>query len=164
MEPNTSDTTNTLGYFKAVGILHLSFLVGQLLFAAIAAFMVFSHSVPPSLPDATIIRIGLIALAILCIGASQFIYNKRISETHAGQSVDEKLSAFRAAMLIRCALLEGPSLLSIILFLLTGSILYLCLALAIILWFALQYPFRSKVLSEIGLDELSLTDGKSDRY
>jgi hypothetical protein len=164
MEPNASVPNNTGSYFSSLAILHMAFLMGQLTFAGITSFLVFSHSVPPSLKDSLALRIGAILLAIVGLIASQILYSKRLSEAQAGESADEKLTSFRIAFIVKDALLEAPSIFAIVIFLLTGKGLYLCVSGALIVWFALQYPYRSKVLSELNLDEVAMTDGKTDRF
>jgi hypothetical protein len=51
-----------------------------------------------------------------------------------------------------------------VIFLLTGHTIYLCFSAALIVWFALQYPNRTGILSELGEDELSVSEAKNDRY
>jgi hypothetical protein len=164
MELNNSQVTDNASYFTSLSILHIAFLVGQLIFAGVASFLVFSNAVPPSLEDSVALQVAAILLAIGGLVAGQMLYNKRVNEAQAAQTTDEKLATFRAVFIMKDALLEGPSIFALVIFLLTGKMLYLCVSGALILWFALQYPYRSKVLSELSLDELALTDGKTDRF
>ena len=152
------------GYFTSLAVLHIAMLVGQLIFAGVVAFLMFTHAFPPALSDALYFKVGVIALAIGCLAVSQHLYNKRVNDAQIGQTTDERLTSYRSAFLIRGALLEAPSIFAIIVFMLTGNVIYLAVSGALMLWFALQYPFRNKVLSALAIDELSLLDGQGDRF
>lgn len=160
-EAKGSDTST---YFKTLSILHLAMLIGQLLFGGVAAALVLSGSYQPSLPDSRLIQIAAIAVAVVGVGLSQFLFNSRMAIAHTGANLDAKLSSYKTAAIVRNALLEGPALFCITLYLLTGKLLYIGIAAVLILWFAFQFPVRSKVLSALQMDELSLAEEGTDRF
>jgi hypothetical protein len=150
---------------RALIILHTAMLIGQVLFCAIAAFMVLQVGMPHTIDDVQPLRIGVGILALGAIIGSQALYGAQMAKVAQQQTREEKLAGIRKAVLLRNALLEAPALLAIILFMLSGGLVYLGITSALIIWFALQYPTRSRILSAAPPDDLwSSGPSKGDRF
>lgn len=151
--------------FRSLAILHLAMLMGQLLFAAVVCILVFSGNLAPVIDDSQNIQILVGAIALAAIGGSQAIFNSRLSAARDKSTNDEKLSTFKTAFVLRNAVLELGALAPLVLFMLTGTMAYFYIAVALIIWFAFQFPVRSKILSAINIDELSPTQSNTgDRF
>lgn len=141
---------------KALGILHFSLLIGQLVFAAIAYYLVASGSMKPidMGTNTQFIVIGVAAIGLILVALSFSMYKKKILVIkESNQPAKEKLVAYRAASLIRWAMLEVPVLIAIIAFMLTRHYNFLILAGAILLLFLSTRPTASKAAAELSISE-----------
>jgi hypothetical protein len=161
METNVNNTAE--GYFKSLKIIHLALLIGQCLFAAVAFFLVSTNQFPPTLKDSSVLKVIGAATALVGLGAGYFVAGKMVEAAQNNSVMDEKLNRYRSALLVRYALMEAPALLNVVLYMLTGGLLYLGIAGALIVWFGLQIPEKGKCLTEMSIDEMRLQeweDGK----
>jgi len=76
-------------------------------------------------------------------------YKKKIQEALNTGTVSEKLSLYRAALITRCALLEGSILFAIITYLLTNQIALLGFAAGGLLLFYMLKPTKEKIAREL---------------
>ena len=144
------------GGTRALGILHFSLLVGQLVFAAITWYLHSSGTITlTNLGDhIQYIVIGVAAAGLLLAALSFYVYRKKIAALKESvQPAKEKLNAYRAACLTRWAMLEAPVLLALIAFMLTGNYNLLVLAGAILLLFITTRPTASKAAAALSLSE-----------
>ena len=149
-------------YLKSLKILHLAFLAGQVMFAAIAAVLVFTNLFTPVTTEVAILRFIVPGIAIACIVVSQLIFTSRLAAAQVAAEPEEKLNIYRTALILKFALIEGPCLLSTIAFLLSGNYLFLAISGLVIAWFAAQHPVRSKALAGMGLDEIGIMEWEQE--
>lgn len=140
------------GYFKALSILHLALVMGQVLFGAVAVFLRMSGGFNTDMPELRDVFIYLVPVVIIAaIIAGNTIFKSRLAAAKEKGSLTEKLNDYRAALIVRYALLEGPSLLAIIAYLLTGELLFICIAgMAIIIFFILR-PSKERLVKDLDL-------------
>lgn len=141
---------------KSLTILHFSLLIGQIVFGAIAYYLSASGSMKAIDlgKNAQFIAIGVAATGLILITLSFSMYKKKIAFIkNSSQPVKEKLVAYRAANLIRWAMLEAPVLITIIAFMLTGNFNFMFLAGAILLIFLSTRPTASKAAAELSISE-----------
>lgn len=140
--------------FKSLSVLHVSLLTGQLVFGAIAYYMQYTGSMGMTHLGVELkyILIGLAVFGCAMIAVAFAMYNKKVRELNGGnKSVREKLVAYRAANLIRWAMLETPVLLAIVAFLLTGNINFLIIAGVVLLLFLMTRPTINKAATELNM-------------
>jgi hypothetical protein len=141
---------------KALNLLHFSLLIGQFVFAAIAWYLSYSGTMKSMATGENIkyIVMGVSALGLLMVILSFSLYKKKIEDLrNSGIATKDKLMSYRAANLIRWAMLEAPVLLAIIAFMLTGHFNFLLLAAAILILFISTKPTASKTAAELGISE-----------
>ena len=97
-----------------------------------------------------VIVITLIAATGFVLGS--FIFRKRIADS-MGKSIIEKLVIYRQATIVRFALLEGPGLISILFFFLTGNYLYMVITGAMVLFMILNRPNDDMIARHLMLTE-----------
>ena len=141
---------------KTLTILHFSLLVGQIVFAAIAYYLFASGTMKAvtTTDNAKYIVMGVSAFGLLMVILSFAVYKKK-TETIRNSIVSnrDKLVGYRAANLIRWAMLEAPVLVAIIAFMLTGHYNFLMLAGAVLVLFVSTRPTVSKAAAELGISE-----------
>lgn len=141
---------------KALTVLHFSLLIGQIVFAAIAWYLFSSGTMKAIAVGENIkyIVMGVGAVGLLMVILSFHLYKKKIEALRtSANTTKEKLLAYRAASIIRWAMLEAPVLLAIIAFMLTGHYNFLMLAAAILILFISTRPTVPKASAELGIAE-----------
>ncbi|MFT3937169.1 MAG: hypothetical protein QM726_26390 [Chitinophagaceae bacterium] len=141
-------------YLKSLKILHTALLAGQAAFLLIVIFLkqVRAMSAPAASLDKAL-QVAAVAIAfVACFFATKTFKNKLLAIRDA-EKLEDKTEQYRAASIIQWATLEAPSLFSIICFFLTGNYAFVALAVALILFFALQMPSRLKTMLHLQLSE-----------
>jgi prolipoprotein diacylglyceryltransferase len=150
MEINSQTSSE---YFKSLRIIHLAMIAGQILFASIAIFVTQKGITSPDSQELKFIL--TIIVPIFIIGGfvgSIIIYNKKIKAISQKNNLKEILTDYKAALVSRYAMLEGPSFFAIIAYTLTHNILFMGLAAMVILSFTMISPSKEKTIEELKLD------------
>jgi hypothetical protein len=146
---------------KALNIIHKGLLAVQVMFAALAAYLLYSGSVFPTAAELDR-TLQIVALAITTAGvfAGFTIFKKKLGQIRDMQgNAKEKFDQYRSACIMQWALMEGPAIFCIICFFLTGNYAFLAVAAFVIVLFAMTGPSKLKIqlqlqISEAELDEL----------
>ncbi len=137
---------------KQSQIICSALIIGQLFFLAVAIYLVIQTGASfgeASLGDIFIYIIPLFAAT--SIAASYFVFKNKLNKLKQSQSLEQKLVEYRAAQIIRWALLEGPSFLTIIAFLLTGQFLFVGIVAIIIMFFIPTFPSAARLDQDLEL-------------
>ena len=142
-------TNNT--YLRVLNILFFALFAGQILFFAIAFYLVriggFEYR--PDLDP--VFRYIVPAAALLFPAAGFFFFSKQLKSLPPELPLDQKLFRYRGAWIFKMASIEGPAMLAIIVFLLTRNYAYAVIAGAIIIAFLLNKPQAHKIIRELNL-------------
>ncbi|RWY57116.1 hypothetical protein [Mucilaginibacter gilvus] len=132
-------------FLRTITIIHLALAAGQVLFGIVVL----------SLNKRIIINVrdtrdplvyAVPALAIICFVLSGFLYKKVLSGgIRPDSTLKGKLMMYQTALIIRLALLEGPSLFGIVAFFLTGSLFFLLISLVLIGYFIYIRPTKDNI-------------------
>lgn len=149
---------NFAEYLKSLRALYLALLAGQLLSLAVC------YTLHPSrmelLPDdGMAVRIPVLIVVLFISGF--FLGRNRVRAASRLPDLKEKMMAFRAAALVRWALIEGGVLVAAIFFFLSRNLLLFIAALAGSLLFLMFTPARNRIIGELGLsaeDQAMLDD------
>lgn len=142
-EPNDHD-------IKALNIVWLGLLAGQLLFALIVIFMIYSGTVAVVPGMQEIFFILALVSAALGIMIGNRIFKSRLQIIKQQPSMQEKMTLYKAALITKLALFEGPSLFAIICYFITGDIKLLIPAGVIVLLFIMSRPSKEKIMADLG--------------
>lgn len=143
---------NTNQFFRTLNILHLAMMAGVGFFLAIVTFMHQSAQIEKIIEadEMLLVVIALVfAFAQFMLGTT--LFNKRLQEIKMNDALEDKLSAYRSAFIIRMALLEGAGFLAVVLYMLSASYFLLGIGLALLFAMLLVRPVRSKVASDLHL-------------
>jgi len=148
---------------KTLSIIHMALAAGQILFAAVT--FIIPKSQEKGAANDMLIYIAPV-LAITCFIAGHFLFLKLLSNIRRDTPLKAKLIAYQSATIIRLALLQGPSLFSIIGFLLTGKLIFLAIVGALVAYFIYVRPSRQKIEDDLNLDyeEKAELDGTDKVY
>ncbi len=137
-------------YLKTVSIIHLALLIGQAMFATVV--FIQSGSTKIVFNDASDSYFFIvIGLAVGGFAASNFLFKQNLNKANEQTDIKSKLAKYQSALIIRYALLEGPSLFGIVVYLLTGNLFYLIVSIVIMLYFLSLMPTKEKIKEELQL-------------
>jgi hypothetical protein len=141
----------TQQYFKALSVLHFALITGVTLFIVIAYFLrgAIAHGNNEAL--ANIFQYIVPVLAFICIAAGNVLYKKRVNDIKNKKNLAEKLNDYRAAFILRDALLEGAALFAIIAYMLCSELILLGVAILLVLIFVFIKPTKDKLIKDLEL-------------
>ncbi len=142
--------TNLKELYNSIKILPLALMAGLSMISAIMIFLKQGDKMTGGEGDYLPILMALVAGAGFVFGS--YIFRKRIADS-MGKSMIEKLVVYRQAMIVRFALLEGPGLLSVIMFFLTSNYLYMIITGTIVLFMILNRPTDDMIAQNLMLTE-----------
>lgn len=139
-------------FLKTMRIIFFALLAGQLIFIAIAFFIVTNNPPQSQADDMFNIIVPILVGSGLFI--SNFMFRQLLGKIKYDSSFEIKLEAYRSALIIRYALLEGPSIFSTVAFLLSGNIIFLAFSGVMILAFMMNMPNRNKATQDLNLSSI----------
>ncbi len=141
-------------YFRILAIIHIALMIGVAFFASIAYFMVYNVGFEP-IDGETSYALKLLTPMLMLLGvlANPFVKLYRINKLRLETDLNNKLAGYRAATIVRLALLEGPALFTVIAFLLTGDTNFLLYTSFMLLLFAMTRPTLERAIKELKLNE-----------
>jgi len=144
---------------KALPIIHLALLMGQVLFAVVAYFITPQKGFSVNGND-PFIFVGP-ALAIGGFIGGNLIFKQTLAKIAPDATLAQKVTAYQTAFIIRAALLEGPSLFCVVAYMNSGNLFFLFVMALIVVYFITLRPTKDKVVADLNLDynEKALLDG-----
>jgi hypothetical protein len=145
---------------KALLILHKAMLAGQVIFALISFYIVYTGLFTPGLFYLNqVLQVAAIAIIAGGLYIGNLLFKKKLSRAREMEkAVKEKFELYRSACLLQWALIEGPCLFVIICFLLTANYAFLTLAVVLILAFAMMAPSMVKIVFYLKLTEEEIAE------
>jgi len=138
---------------KAIRILYLAMLAGQVVFAAIVTTLVETGILSRGLDSVTLVmQIAIFVFAAISIPASFILFRKRMADIGPEEDLGKKIEKYRAALILRMALCEFPTLFAIIAYFVTTNRSFLWMILLLIGNFVLIYPTRDKIIEQLQLN------------
>jgi hypothetical protein len=147
---------NTL---KILKIMHKALLIGQVLFTAVCAYLVYAKIWLPVATELNkVLQVAALAAAAGGIYGGMFLFKKKLAEIGSMQEAKEKFAAYRSACLLQWALMEGPSLFCTISFFITGNYAFLALVIAIAFVFTMTAPSKLKMQLQLQASEAEMEE------
>ena len=147
---------NVKEYFKMLSVMHIALIIGQLFFLIIAVFLLSTGKMEAYLPEMR--NAFLLIVAFVTIGGiygGDYLYSKQLETIKQLNDFKQQFTSMKTLIIVRLILLEGPSVLSVVFYIITGSWMFLIITLLIILFFFYQKPNKEKIISDMDLsDEL----------
>lgn len=137
---------------KQSQIICAALIMGQLLFLGIAFFILNQNG--KGLGDKELVEVLYFVVAALVVGSvsgSFMVFRSKLASLKVLENLQQKIAQYRAAQIIRWALLEGPSFFSIIAYILTGDIVFAVVSIAIIVLFIPTFPSKGRFEKEMEL-------------
>jgi len=147
-ESNTASSN----FLKTTSIIYFALLAGQLAFMAVAYSIGSDLKMTDdirSLNDMLLMVVPFVALG--GISASFMMFKMQLSKIEKEIPLSNRLNGYRSALIVRYALLEGPSLFAIASFLLVGNLIFLGISGIIILIFIYLRPTKDSIIKDLEL-------------
>jgi hypothetical protein len=137
------------GFLKTISIIYFALIAGQLMFIVVAFFSVSDN--PPQNQDYDNFNIVVPIIVGSGLFLSNLIFKQLISKIKDNFTFQKKIEAYRSALIIKYALLEGPSIFSTAIFLISGNFMFLAFSAVMILAFLINFPSRNKAVQDLNL-------------
>lgn len=139
-------------FLKTITLIYYALLAGQIMFLAVA-YLLNSNQISSKKHEMYDIFIIIVPILIGSgLFLSNFIFKMLIGKIEQNTSIENKLMTYRSALIIKYALMEGPSLFAIVAFLISGNAIFLAFSAVMILAFILQRPNRDKIVQNLNLN------------
>jgi hypothetical protein len=156
-----SDSQKYKPEIRTFRLIHFAMVIGQFFFIAIVLFLVFTSKLEENNNDLNAVFICLVPfLAVVGLISSISTFRIRLRVARSEPVLIEKLTEYRSALIIRYAIIEGVSIFSIVISMVTGKLLYLGIAAILVLYFLALAPTAERVAHDLELtpdDKLKIT-------
>lgn len=138
------------GFLKLISIIHLALLGGQMVFGIVAfaqstkMYFDIKNNGDPFIFIAPLLAIGGIV-------AGNLIFKQLLIALESKVSLSEKMMGYQTALIIRFALLEGPSLFGIVAYMISGNLFFLAITVMLMLYFLSLRPTKDKMENDLNL-------------
>jgi hypothetical protein len=149
---------NFAQYLRALQIMFFALFAGSTIVLIMFYFMAPDGSESLS-GDGFIMYIPLVMLTL--IAGAFYLGRNRIEAARQLRDLKQKMTAYRAALILRWALIEGSVLMTSVFFFLTRDIQLLIVAGVGIVIFALFFPSRERIITDLelsGSEQAALDD------
>ena len=134
-------------------IIWAALIMGMLFFGAISVYLVTSGGMKVDQIEQFDVLIYIVPLlAVVSVFAGFFVFNQKLTAIREKTDAIAKIAEYRGVLIIRWALLEGPAFFAIVSYLLTGNVVLLGIAVAIITIFILLIPSKAKLEADLEIN------------
>lgn len=140
--------------YSVIKLMHTAMLTAQVFFAGIVFYLVYSKTVEPVLSSQEkLLQAAALLFAAGAIFGGARLFKKKLTliKEEPLAAAAQKLSSYRTACIIQWALVEAATFICVICLFLTGNYAFLALAGALIIYFALQAPLKTKVAQQLDI-------------
>ncbi len=152
---------NKTNGLRGLIIIHKAMLIGQLLFAAICFYLVYTKSAPTGDIDNLdkILQVIAIVFSISGFITGTSLFKKKLLQARGLDTGNKsKFDMYRSASIIQWAFIEAPALFCIIGFFLTSNYAFMALAATLMLLFTMMVPSKTKAAFQLGISEADLEE------
>jgi hypothetical protein len=149
-------------YFSILRLLHLAMTAAVVVFGFVAHFVLIPvQDLKPNDYAALFVNIAAVYLAI-AVALSYWLFGVRLNVAKQQTSLSDKLNTYRAATILRFALIEGAALLTVVFYLLTGNLVLLGIAGIGLVVLLLHHPNLVKLKMDLDLSPADLARLEDD--
>ena len=140
-------------FFKSMQIIHFALMAGIFFFLIVAIFLQFNGFGTMGEEFNTIIIYVTTLFVLFGIAASHFISKRKLQACINKSTLLEKMNTYREVLVLKFALLEAPSFLAIVSYMLTGNLYFVGLTVLMLAVFVVFRPTKAKAIVELHLDQ-----------
>jgi len=143
--------------FQALRMLYMSLIAGIIAFTLISAYMVYEEKIEAIIePDMRqIVLLIFSGLALIMVVFAFYFFRKKLDSIR-DLPIDSRMEKYRAAAIVRWAMIEFPVMLALIIYLLSREQLFFFLSAILLGIFITVRPSKTAVARDLGIsaDEL----------
>jgi len=143
-------------FIKTLQVLFFALLFSQVVLMAVVYTLIQQKSISPNPNEVFAYILPIAALAL--IAQAFMLFSKKLNDARAQQGLTNKLTAYRTAFILQCALLEAPSIMGSVFALVTGDKWFLLAPAAIAGIFLTRLPTKKRLIEELELDYKEQTE------
>jgi len=144
---------NSKEIIKKLTLIWIALISGQIMFAGVLLFLRKNGQIFGSEELDKILLMSVPMIVVVLIASSILIFKQQIAKIKTEENLENKLNKYQSATIISFALLESPSLLSLISFFLTENNLFLYLSILVIFLFFISKPSEHKLNMDLEISE-----------
>ncbi len=142
---------NVKSYFKILDLLFYALLAGQLLFAFITFGLTYTASWQAPVDSQSMYYFMVLIVVAGAYYGGNYIYKGMMDKIKAMESLIKKFDQMRIAFIIKFALLEAGSFISLVFYLLTADYMFIIIALMVIFLFFTSKLNKEKIMADMDL-------------
>lgn len=137
-------------FVKTLTLIHSVLIMGLVTFAGVSLYL-GNGEINFDFNTEDTFLIILPVLAITALVLSRIIPQKLLESTKETQDLRKILTQYQTASIIKYALIEGPALVGIVMFMSTSNAAFLAISGVLIIYLLLQKPTKTKIENELKL-------------
>lgn len=142
------------GFFRSLNTIFLALFYGQVLLLIIDLLLKQKGiTLIASQQEMNIFLVIAVVFAAAEVIASRQMFSKALQGISYEESTENRLAKYRSAFIIRCALIEGASLMTLVFFLITGNYYFAGLWIILALFYFSGKPSKDKIATVLQLTE-----------
>lgn len=139
-------------FFKEMNIIYFALVAGQIMFFLVAFFIIKDNTnVAFGDEQAKMFSYFLPIVVIAIIPLGYVMYSKLCRGGKQRGSLEEKLTVYRSAVIIKLALIEAAGFLCLVFYILTASNQFLILFAIVIVAFLINKPSKHAMIRDLNL-------------
>jgi|GEM_PF-906035 len=139
---------------NSLRIVFYALLAGQVFFLAVTAMI---HNFTPFVSfDGTFTKSMLLVCLFAAIGGimgGKLVTRRQLDKIEQQMPLEQKVSRWRGVFILRLAMLEAPSFMAIVGFMLTANFVFAALSILLMAVFATNFPTYTKISAELNLSD-----------
>ncbi|WP_047245431.1 hypothetical protein [Maribacter thermophilus] len=136
-------------FYRTLSFIHLSLVIGLLGLTVILLLQGKGFNAHTEGNDLLLYIIPIIS--IIGYFGGQFLFNRSISKINRQQSLKKKLTEYTSASLVKYACIEGPAIICLVAYYISGNALPLTIGLCLMALLIVQRPSRQKIIEQLPL-------------
>ncbi len=139
--------------FKQINLVNLAMIVMQFALLMVSVFLVEIKGVLSESQELNEVFFYFIPIfSLICIVISKQVYKIFIKQNKKEDiSLDQRLSKYKTAVIVRLALLEAPTITALVAYLLLGHYIYLGVAVLMLAFFTMSRVTRQGIINDCNL-------------
>jgi len=139
-------------YFRTLQIIYYALIASQLFFGIVFIILVQGGQINPSQEDLKDIFNYIVPLFIVGgIFGSNWMFTTLIKDSKKIEYLPVKMAGYRIALIVRYAFLQAPTYFSLVVYILTGGVLFLLMAGVIVVKFLTIKPTIERAARDLDL-------------
>jgi hypothetical protein len=144
----------TKAYFKTLTIIHLSLVLGIVLFGLVVLFFIADFQHPDYYSELARLFVYLVpGLVLIGIVASNVVSKIRLTALKQSSDLTAKLKGYNEPLIIRYVFIESPALFALVAIFITNDINYLVYAGLLVVLLIFKRPTIRSVIADLELDQ-----------